>query len=313
MIHEMIGINNHRVKLTNGEEIVINPDQDEFFGKNMYKNYGEMAEELNRLVSEFKLKHQSQAKVESIQDMQRFMETYPEFKKYSGNVTKHVNIMSEISRKVDKKKLLAVSEIEQEIAIKSSKSEHTSSVKEILEDPDVDNFEKVRLVMIYALRYEGDSNIDKFKTLLKEHDVKDTHIDLIDIVIKYAGKSKRSPFLFSKGSNILSSALDIFTSNFKDVKNVFTQHKSCMRSIIEQMTNGKLSETEFPFVANSPANTKTTDIIVFIVGGATFQEAKEVAEFNAISPEYNIILGGTTIHNSQTFIAEATEVSTYRL
>lgn len=91
MIHELIGINNHRVKLDNGEEVVISPDQDDFFNKCMYKNYGEMAEELNALVTEFKLKNHSQTKVESIEDMQRFMEAYPEFKKYSGNVTKHVS------------------------------------------------------------------------------------------------------------------------------------------------------------------------------------------------------------------------------
>jgi len=313
MIHELIGINNHRVKLTSGEEIVINPDQDEFFGKNMYKNYGEMAEELNRLVTEFKDKNKSQAKVESIEDMQRFMETYPEFKKYTGNVTKHVNIMSEISKKVDRKKLLLVSEIEQDIAIKSNKSEHVRNVTEILEDNDVDQFEKVRLVMIFALRYEGDSNVGKFKDMLRNNNVKQEHIDLIEIVLQYAGKKKRSPFMLGKGNDLISSALNIFKSNFKDVKNVFTQHKSCMHTMIEQMVKGKLAESEFPYSSQSPSDTKTTDIIIFIIGGATYQEAKEVAEFNDRADNFNVILGGTTIHNAQTFIAEATEIKEYRM
>jgi vacuolar protein sorting-associated protein 45 len=313
MIHELIGINNHRVKLDSGEEIVINPDQDEFFGKNMYKNYGEMAEELNRLVNEFKEKNKSQAKVESIEDMQRFMETYPEFKKYSGNVTKHVNIMSELSRKVERRKLLTVSEIEQDIAIKASKSEHTANVTEVLEDPEIDTFEKIRLVTIYALRYEGDTNVAKFKNILKRDEVKQEYIDFIDIVLQYAGKKRRSPFLFGKGNDLLTNALNIFKSNFKDVKNVFTQHKSCMHNMIEQMVKGKLSEVEFPYSTQSPTNSKTTDIIIFIIGGATYQEAKEVAEFIARSPDFNVILGGTIIHNSKSFIGEATEVKEYGL
>lgn len=313
MIHELVSINNHRVKLENGEEIVINPDQDEFFGKNMYKNYGEMAEELNNLVKDFKDKHNSQAKVESIEDMQRFVESYPEFKKYSGNVTKHVNIMGELSRKVEKRKLLVVSEIEQDIAIKSSKSDHAKQVMEIIEDPEIDSFEKVRLVMLFALRYEGDAYVNKMKDALKKEEINQSHIDFIDVVLKYAGKKKRSPLLFGKGSDLFSSALNIIKSNFKDVKNVFTQHKSLMNNIVEQMFKGKLSETDFPYASQSPRDTKTTDIIIFIIGGATYQEAKEVAEFNNRSTDINIILGGTTIHNSKQFIAEATEVDTYNL
>ena len=78
MIHELIGIQNHRLKLPGvKEEIVINPDVDEFFRENMYNNYGDLGNNLNTLVDEFKEKTKSQAKVESIEDMQRFMENYP--------------------------------------------------------------------------------------------------------------------------------------------------------------------------------------------------------------------------------------------
>jgi len=56
--------------------------------------------------------------------MQRFMENYPEFKKFSGNVTKHVNIMSELKKQCDKYHLFEVSEQEQEISSKSAKSDH---------------------------------------------------------------------------------------------------------------------------------------------------------------------------------------------
>lgn len=311
MIHELIGINNHRVKLEIGEEVVISPDQDEFLGKNMYKNYGEMAEELNKLVDEFKVKNKSQAKVESIEDMQKFMEEFPEFKKYSGNVTKHVNIMGEVSKKVNLKKLFQVSEVEQDIAIKSAKSDHTKNVEEILEDPDVDTLEKVRLVIIYALRYEGDKNIKRFKDLLKDNDVKSEHIDFIDVILEYAGQKKRSPFLFGKTGDLLSKTLNIFRSAFKDVQNVFTQHKSCMSQIIDLQMKGKLSVADFPYLSYTPEEKKTNDIIVFIIGGATYQEAKEVAEFNNLSESHNIILGGTTIHNMKTFIAEATEIKLY--
>lgn len=40
------------------------------------------------------------------------------------------------------------------------------------------------------------------------------------------------------------------------------------------------------------------DIIVFIIGGATFEEARYIAQLNAATPGVRIVLGGTTIHNS---------------
>jgi hypothetical protein len=43
-------------------------------------------------------------------------------------------------------------------------------------------------------------------------------------------------------------------------------------------------------------------IIVFFVGGATFEEAAAVAALNAANPNQRIILGGTYIHNSQSYV-----------
>lgn len=44
---------------------------------------------------------------------------------------------------------------------------------------------------------------------------------------------------------------------------------------------------------------KPTEIIIFIVGGATYEEAKAVAELNRKGLGYNIVLGGTNIINSK--------------
>ena len=48
--------------------------------------------------------------------MKRFVEEYPEFKKLGGNVSKHVALVSELSRLVEKNKLLEIGEVEQGLA-----------------------------------------------------------------------------------------------------------------------------------------------------------------------------------------------------
>ncbi len=46
----------------------------------------------------------------------KFVENYPEYRKQHGNVSKHVTMMTELSRIVDERQLMAISQIEQELA-----------------------------------------------------------------------------------------------------------------------------------------------------------------------------------------------------
>lgn len=43
---------------------------------------------------------------------------------------------------------------------------------------------------------------------------------------------------------------------------------------------------------------------MFLIGGVTFEEAKTVSQINASSPGIRIVLGGTSVHNSTTFLEE---------
>lgn len=67
----------------------------------------------------------------------------------------------------------------------------------------------------------------------------------------------------------------------------------------------RLKEQQYPFVeGGGSTRDKPQDIIVFIVGGATYEEAKMVAQINASSPGVRVVLGSTSLHNSTTFFEE---------
>jgi hypothetical protein len=51
--------------------------------------------------------------------MKRFVEEYPEFQKLGGNVSKHVALVGELSRLVERDQLLEVGECEQGLATSS--------------------------------------------------------------------------------------------------------------------------------------------------------------------------------------------------
>jgi hypothetical protein len=53
---------------------------------------------------------------------QAFIENYPQFKKMSGTVAKHVAVVGELSRLVNKLHLMEASELEQELACQGDHS-----------------------------------------------------------------------------------------------------------------------------------------------------------------------------------------------
>ena len=82
----------------------------------MYLNFGDLGGSIRDYVQQYQSKTKSNANIDSIDDMKRFVEDFPEFRKLSGNVSKHVALISELSRRVDVDKLLDVSELEQSLA-----------------------------------------------------------------------------------------------------------------------------------------------------------------------------------------------------
>lgn len=48
--------------------------------------------------------------------MAKFVDNYPEYRKMHGNVSKHVTLVTEMSRIVEERKLMLVSQTEQELA-----------------------------------------------------------------------------------------------------------------------------------------------------------------------------------------------------
>ena len=123
MVHEELGIVNGRVDLNDVpdirpelKEIVLSQDQDPFFKKNMYLNFGDLGGSIKEYVEQYQSKTRSNANIESIDDMKRFVEDFPEFRKLSGNVSKHVALVGELSRRVGINNLLDVSELEQSLA-----------------------------------------------------------------------------------------------------------------------------------------------------------------------------------------------------
>ena len=88
--------------------------------------------------------------------MQAVLDSMPELKRKSTNISKHVTLTGEISKLVGERKLMDVSRLEQEIAANDNKNEHFKALMDILSH-NYDKFDKLRLVLLFSLRYEADT------------------------------------------------------------------------------------------------------------------------------------------------------------
>lgn len=89
MVHELIGMTNNRVSMQNAPEegwknIVLSAQHDEFYAKNRYLNFGEIGQNIKTLMNEYQKKAQTHQQLESIADMKKFVDQYPQFKKITG-------------------------------------------------------------------------------------------------------------------------------------------------------------------------------------------------------------------------------------
>jgi vacuolar protein sorting-associated protein 45 len=173
MVHDMIGINNGRVSLQDAEgvrpelrEIVLSADQDPFFSSNLYDNFGDLGASIKQYVVEYQAKTASSSSIDTVADMKRFVEEYPEFRKLGGNVSKHVSLLGELSKKVETESLLEVSELEQSLASTESHAADLRNLYALIESPKVKADSKLRLAILYALRYQK-STVNEISQVVK--------------------------------------------------------------------------------------------------------------------------------------------------
>jgi vacuolar protein sorting-associated protein 45 len=345
MVHELIGINNGRVNLSDvpdirpefkvcmrlsslqypiltaiTQDIVISQDQDPFFAKNMYLNFGDLGQNAKDYVEQFASKQASGQKLDSIEDMKRFVEEFPEFRRLSGNVTKHVTLVGELSRRVGTDNLLDVSELEQSLACNDNHSQDVKTLQTLIQNPAVPSENKLRLVAIYALRYSTHSSNATpalCELLTVAGGVPKYRVNLIPRLLAYASSLQAAqgagaggiPDLFQP-TGLFDSARARFNRGLRGVENVYTQHSPLLETTLQDLIKGRLNTSAYPFVeGGGQTRDKPQDIVIFMVGGTTYEEAKMVAQVNASSPGVRVVLAGTGVLSSTEFLGQVEEAA----
>lgn len=89
------------------------------------------------------------------------------------------------------------------------------------------------------------------------------------------------------------------------VENIYTQHSCLLKELLEDLIRGKLKTSTFPYMGTVQLTEKPQEIIVFTIGGVTFEESLAVYTLNKLyCDQVRIILGGTNVHNFTSYMQE---------
>eukprot|EP00879_Flechtneria_rotunda_P021728 GHRR01022912.1.p1 GENE.GHRR01022912.1~~GHRR01022912.1.p1 ORF type:complete len:518 (+),score=165.74 GHRR01022912.1:467-2020(+) len=326
MIHELIGIRDNRAVLTSSKvaeqyrEVVVDPASDDFYKRHLYSNYGEVGLSVKELVDKFSTASAQHKQLNSLEDMRRFVLEHSDFSRAQSNVTKHVNIVTQLSEEVSRHNLMDVSTLEQDLANPASALNAAGAYEDImamLQGKAVSNKDRVRLVMLYALRFEGEAG--RFSGLLDalaQAGVKAANPQLYaaaEDMPRYGGQDRRSGDLYG-GGNILLKAKNVF-KGLQGVDNVYTQHQPLLVETLRLLAANDLNPAAYSYAATTQDEALSwqaaykqrppREAIVFILGGSTYEESKAVAEWNARGPQagMRVLLGGSNVLNSDAFLA----------
>ncbi|XP_020529753.1 vacuolar protein sorting-associated protein 45 homolog isoform X1 [Amborella trichopoda] len=313
MVHELIGIQDNKVDLRNvgklpkdQQEVVLSSEQDAFFKANMYENFGDLGMNIKRMVDEFQQIAKSNQNIQTIEDMAKFVDNYPEYRKMHGNVSKHVTMVTEMSKIVEERRLMLVSQTEQDLACNSGQVAAFEAVMNLLNNDSVSDVDRLRLVMLYALRYEKESPVQLMQLVNKLASRSAKYKSgLVQFLLKQAGVDKRTGDLF--GNRDLLNIARNMARGLKGVENVYTQHQPLLFQTMENITKGRLRDVDYPFVGNHFQQGRPQEVVIFVVGGTTYEEARTVALQNASNSGTRFILGGSVVLNSARFLRELEE------
>ena len=261
MVHELFGIADNRVSLhgipkvpKDQRDLVLSGEQDEFFRANMYLNYGDLGANMKEMADDYMASKKSNTNIQSIEDMQKFLESYPEFRQKSVTVSKHLTLLTELSRVVDERALMAVSGMEQDLACSQlGIAAACDGIEEVLSNPAVGVEDALKLVLIFALRYEGKGarELSGLRARLDQRGASPQQLRLIDTIIEASGSERRTGDLFGD-RNFLKRASKM-AKTIRGVENVYTQHQPLLTQTIEELTKSRLKEADYPF-SNRPAS-----------------------------------------------------------
>ena len=307
MIHELVGITNGKVEVgsaASSAAFTLSSGRDKFFAENMFATYDRLLTSVDTLKSEYK--KTTDIKLDTIAEMKKAIANMAKAKEVTELFKKHISLVLAIKKVVESHAFFdedGICLFEQDLLDRVDHSTSAKRVQAFLQDPRLRAIDRVRLVLLYLLRFEGNRNLklEECVTLLREANVPPELRKAVPGLLQYCGKGCPG-----RDGDIFASTATGQLKTEPEKQNDMLRHTPLLTQTLLQLQKGKLDAKKYkvieqPGITPSPS---PSEVVIFFVGGATYEEAKTVAYFNEHNPGMRVVLGGTNVHNTTSFLEE---------
>lgn len=320
-VHELLGIHDNLVKVPgNDRPFVLDERHDSFLQTSGSLFLAQAGPEIANLMDNAsRLSKTARQDVTDPSQIPEVVKAVSQFQEKIASATAHVAIMEAISKIVHERDLLNAGELEQAIVTVDDYSNqlnqiidyYNNSLNRVREETHNPNAvlnnsmleEILKLCMLYGLKYQdrAPEQIRRLTSCIAEAG------NAINVAINAIGNGKRGTENVFAPTSTLTKILQ-FTNLSKLGEantNVLAMYKPLLLSILERLKKGTLGP-EYPYLnSKKPETLKPKRILVFYVGGVTYEEFRIAKEISR--PDFDIVVGGNIIHNTTSYVKNEIE------
>eukprot|EP00911_Craspedida_sp_UC1_P001806 UC1_evm3s1380 len=318
-----MGIEHGRVNLSNtsdGKKIpraTFSAATDDFLAEHAYATWNDVLDGHAALLRRYKqLKALQDSHVKAtLADMRRFVEGYAAFRALQTATETHTVVVREIDRQFKARHLLGGGDTDSVFGDQAAliygggHSSHWKVAARAASNNTYKAEDRLRLAIMYAARYGKSAKAGELADALVTARGGGGGDGLSDRAARLVVKAAR--YSLPNAEPCKHSACGHYKADEELVSREM-QHTPLLSTTLYQISRGKLNEKKFPFVKGhvdagsgngrgGEVGRDYREVIVFIVGGVTYEEAKTVAVANAQGNGTRVIVGGTALHNFASF------------
>lgn len=268
MISEFCEYNLNRVVIDKKDH-VLSCVYDDFYKKNRFEDYEIFTKNIGNIIKEYK--EITPKAGNDIKQMSKIIDNFQRIQTVSNDVKRHVSIMEEINKNMGERKIFDIIGIEREILSEQNPSEHCAKLLKIFFNTEIDNREKIRLMLIFCYKYRGyDKYIKELSKILYKLDR-----TLEETVKKFM-------------IEIENENIPLYSKPIMGFKIIGEKYKSKIERIYELINIKKLNLDLFPFVEKYDGSENIGSIIIYVIGGITLTEYKIINSLNKLDSDKKI-------------------------
>ncbi|OHT05931.1 Vacuolar protein sorting-associated protein 45 [Tritrichomonas foetus] len=304
ILHDLFYIDNNVISLNKKDQLIIDERCDPETEKINTMYLEEAGNAINQRFDTFK-SVQKQIKDQNVVSMnEKALHVLQSSSAITYSKT-HMELYQAMHRKVVSDNLLDITGLEQIMATVNDSQEQCEQFCNLISGK-CSNFNALRLALIYCLHYEksGDELIGRVMNALEQKSgFSQDELKYAQTLIRIAGQDKRTFDIFSNRSLIAKFKGGLKSST---AKSQFEMYKIPLEDLLKDVKEKRLDQNRYPFADSKMQNSHSYKTIVYIVGGATYAEHCAITRMTEPKaegrPGFQFVLGGTTIHNAETFI-----------